>query len=174
MLGRLVPIFLLLCFWGSSFAREIPQYNGGQSDDTRVVGMECHKKNRTLEIGYFTAYNIPFKLMDLWGTFDLKQKSEDGETVEYYEVVRRCNIGNDRFVVRLRADGAAGWGDGVACGTLTGARARVYRNGVMILDVLFEECGAEEVITRAKFVSGSDKPEITRTPDQEFIFGEQQ
>ena len=176
MIKTLTILIALGSFCGLCFARDIPQYDktAMKTDDARVVGMECHKKNKTLEIGYFTAYNIPNKLMDLWDTYDLKKRSADGETPdEFYEVKRYCNLGNERYIVLFRADGVSGWGYGGARGAITGARTRVYKNDVMVLDILFEENGKDEVITKVKFMSGDNKPEITKMSEERFIFGEE-
>jgi hypothetical protein len=43
----------------------------------------------------------------------------------------------------------------------------------MVLDILFEEKDRDEIIAKVRFVSGSDKPEITKMSEQQFIFGEE-
>jgi hypothetical protein len=157
----------------ADFTIDAPQYNRAQmkTDDTRIVGMECHKKKQTLEVAYFTAYNIPDKLMDLWDTFALKENSEDGMSVKaVHEVIRNCNIGADHYVVKFRPI-PGNWNLNRECGGDTYGGAKILKNEVLVFDSDFEKCRSEEVITRVFFSSGAENPEITKISNHEFVFG---
>jgi hypothetical protein len=172
MTVRLIAAVLLFGFWNSCFAFDAPQYSSEWANDgTRIVGMECHKKKQTLELGYFTPNNIPDKRMDLWDTFDLKENTEDGGSVKtVHEVVRRCNIGTDRYVVKVRPV-LGNWNLNGECGGNTAGGAKVFKNGVLVFDSNFEECGSEEVTVKVYFSSAIEKPEITKVSKHEFVFG---
>lgn len=60
MFAQTIISAVVFSFCNLAFAFDAPQHDRKQEkrDDARIVGMECHKKKQTLEVGYFTAYNI--------------------------------------------------------------------------------------------------------------------
>jgi hypothetical protein len=102
---KLKIVFVTLLFCNCAFAFEAPQYDRstGPTDDTNVIGIWCDEKSKILEIGYFSAYNLPTQQMDLWDTFDLKENKKDSYYVEsVHEIVRTCNIDNNQYIVKIR------------------------------------------------------------------------
>lgn len=148
---------------GGSYAFEPLQYDryGPRSDDMSIVGIECNKNSNTLEVGYFTAYNVPTKRMDLWNTFDLKKNKKDSDYVEaVYEVKRSCNLGKDQYLVKARAV-PGNWNLNGRCGGETYGGAKIFKNRKLIFDADFQNCFDEEVITRVLVRPGTEL-EITK------------
>jgi hypothetical protein len=147
-------------------AREVPTYDYRQPmrDGVILVGMECHKKNHTLEIGIFYPSAPPGKPMDLWRTdqlvtFDKKTSFVDHEN----EVQKSCVLDAHRYQVRFR--GIAGAANAMwMCGASQSARATVWRDGRMIFDDDLERCGTEEGIRKVRFSADSDQPVVERAP----------
>ncbi|MDP1929056.1 MAG: hypothetical protein Q8K62_11150 [Thiobacillus sp.] len=147
---RFFTIFAFLIFCNNSLALDVPQYDRTHeiSDDTNVIGIECNKKTKTLEIGYFQAYNLPGKEMDLWDTFDLKTNSKNGDYVQsVHELTRKCNIEKDQYLVKIRPV-PGNWNLNGRCGGRTYGGATIFKNGVKIFDGNFQECESKEIITR--------------------------
>lgn len=154
-----LPIALLAL---SANAAGIPLYDYKQplKDGLTVVGIECHKKNGTLEIGNFDASRPPDKRMDLWATWDLVRYNRNTSMVEQIlEVEKRCNIGDDHYVVRFK--GAPGNSNAMGqCGAFISAEARVTKNGKVLFDQQLEQCNDEAPIRTVRFSTGSDRPQI--------------
>ncbi|OGS75409.1 MAG: hypothetical protein A2Z94_08030 [Gallionellales bacterium GWA2_55_18] len=156
--------FPMLVFCNCALAFDAPQYDRaeGGTDDMRIIGIECHKKLKVLEIGYFTTYNLPTKTMDLWDTFYLKKNKEDSDYVEsVHELVRRCNIGKDRYIVKIRPV-PGNWNLNGRCGGATYGGAKIIKNGVLIFDANFEECESKEIISKVRISTGSKHPAVTK------------
>jgi len=145
---------------------EIPTYDFHRllHDGEAVVGLECHKKDATLEVGIYYASEGPLKRMDLWRVDDLVEVDHDTFQVGHVrQVERSCVIGKDRYRVRfVGLPGAmnANW----LCGALMSATVTVWKNGRQVLDDAFDDnpCRHTEGIHRAVFRSGSDAPDVTR------------
>jgi hypothetical protein len=161
---RLIPTFAFLVLCSDSFAADIPQYDRsrGASDDTNVIGIECNQKTRSLEIGYFTAYNLPSRKLDLWDTFDLKTNTKDGGHVEsVHELTRECKIGEDQYTVKIRAV-PGNWNLNGRCGGRTYGGATLLKNGVKIFDGNFQECESMEIVTKVVISAGRDVPLVVK------------
>ncbi|MES2759660.1 MAG: hypothetical protein V4693_20000 [Pseudomonadota bacterium] len=151
---------LLLCLLLAASvcgAADVPLYDFRKPlrDGVILVGMECHTKNRTLEVALFDGNRPPDKRMDLWPTAELVRY--DGETnmvSEILELERQCMLGDDRYVVRFRGlPGAANatW----QCGAIVTASAKVWKNGRLLFDGVLDTCdGANKI--RVRFRAGSD------------------
>jgi hypothetical protein len=145
-------------------AREVPTYDYRQPmrDGVILVGMECHKKNHTLEIGIFYPSAPPGKPMDLWRTDQLVTFDRKTNFVDQVNEVRKsCVLDGHRYQVRfLGIPGAANamW----MCGASESARATVWRDGQMIFDEDLDRCGVEDGILKARFSPANDKPVIER------------
>ncbi|MET3133370.1 hypothetical protein AAKU55_003660 [Oxalobacteraceae bacterium GrIS 1.11] len=145
----------------ASFADNIPEYDYTKplKDGVNVVGMECHKKNGTLELGYFDSTSPPTKRMDLWRSYDLVKYDAHSMVKKILEVERHCQLADDRYVIRFR--GAPGNSNAMGhCGATVYAGAKVWKNGVMVFDQDFESCDAKETIRSVRFSHGSDLPQI--------------
>jgi hypothetical protein len=151
-----------------SRAAEVPVYDYRQPlHNGAVVGIECHKKKGTLEVGIYTQADGRLKRMDLWRVEDLIRM--DGETFQVQgvrQVERNCEIGTDRYRVRfvgLPGAANANW----LCGALMSASVTVWKNGRQVLDRDFDDnpCRPHiEGIQRAVFRRGQPMPEITAAP----------
>jgi len=168
MLVKLILSIFLLSLSSLGVAFDTPQYDrskGEPHDDRRIVGMECHKKNNTLEVGYFTDYNLPDKRMDLWDTFDLKKNRMDDDGREYvksvHEVERKCTLGKDHYIVKIRPV-PGNWNLNGRCGGATYGGAKILMNGVQIFDGNFEECESKEIVAKIKVFGGQWKPVVTK------------
>jgi hypothetical protein len=171
MFAKMILSAALLSFSNLVFAFDAPQYDRHREkhDDRRIVGMECHKKKQTLEVGYFTDYNLTDKTMDLWDVFDLKTNSSDGMSVKsVHEIIRKCNLGDEYYVIKFRPV-IGNWNLNGACADTFGG-ATILRNGVVVFDQKFEKCGSEEVIVKVFFSKGIENPEITKIPQSKFIW----
>ena len=169
MFEKLILVAALLSFSGFGFAFDAPQYEKGEPhDDRRIVGMECHKKNNTLEVGYFTDSNLPDKRMDLWDTFDLKKNKKDSDYVEsIHEIVRKCKIGNDLYLVKFRPV-PGNWNLNGECGGATYGGAKIMRNGVVIFDKDFEGCNSKEIISKVRISTDQKDPVVTIMTRKEY------
>lgn len=157
-------------------AIRIPQYDkstsGAKSDDTRVIGIDCDEKTKTLEVGYFTEYNLPDKAMDLWDIFNLKTNSAPDErgnqhVLAVHEVVRKCTFNKTHYVVTIHAVPAS-WSLTGECGGETDGRAVIHRNGVKIFDSVFETCISKEIIAKIRIAEGQKKPSVIRMPFKDY------
>lgn len=141
-------------------AGEIRRYdkNGPKSDDQFIVGVECSKAGNYLQIGFFDAYNVPEKRMDLWDTFDLKKNNANGDGVEKaLSVERRCSLGAHHY--KLRITGApANWNLNGACGSITYAKAKVWKDGALIFDEDISSCRDDRALKLMTFFPEADKP----------------
>jgi len=150
-----------------SGAAEVPVYDYRQPlHNEAVVGIECHQKRETLEVGIYKPADGPLKRMDLWRVDDLIRM--DGQTFQVEgvrRVERNCVIGTDRYRVRfvgLPGAANANW----LCGALMSASVTVWKNGRQVLDEVFDDnpCRHTEGIQRAVFRRGQATPEITTAP----------
>jgi hypothetical protein len=146
---------------------EVPAYDFRQPlrDGVAVVGMECHKKNGTLEVGIYYGSDGPLKRMDLWKASDLVEvdpKSFDVQATR--QVERSCTLGADHYRVRfVGLPGAANamW----MCGAAMSATVTIWKNGRQVFkDNLDKACGEEPGIRSVLLRSSADRPEITRSP----------
>lgn len=167
---KLKIIFAVLFFCNCAFAFEAPPYDRsmGPADDLNVIGIGCDEKSKILEIGYFSAYNLPTQQMDLWDTFDLKKNKKDSDYVEsVHEIVRTCNIENDQYIVKIRPV-PGNWNLNGRCGGRTYGGASIIKNGVLIFDANFEECESEEIISKVKISTDQTNPVVTKLKHEEF------
>jgi hypothetical protein len=141
-------------------AGEVRQYdrNSPKSDDRFIVGVECNKVSKQLQVGFFDAHNLPGKRMDLWDTFDLKKNNANGDAVEkVLSVERRCNLGSHRY--QLRITGApANWNLNGTCGSLTYAKAKVWKDGALIFNDDISSCQDARVLKLITFFPDTDRP----------------
>lgn len=141
----------------------VPQYDYRQpmADGVALVGMDCQRKQRKLELGFFYPDQPPRRHMDLWRTADLVRF--DPVTwflTDVYEVERRCVLGKNKYIVRFRGvPGAsnAQW----QCGATSGAHATVWKNGRVVFDDEMAVCQEDSYIRKLVFSSGTDMPVIT-------------
>jgi hypothetical protein len=160
---KLKIFFIILFSYNYAFAIEAPQFDRSQglSDDLNVIGVECNKKANALEIGYFFSNNLPPQPMDLWDTFHLKKNKKDGDYVEsVQEIVRTCSIGNDQYIVKIRAV-PGNWNLNGECGARTYGGAKILKNGVLIFDANFEECRSKEIISKVRITTDQNAPVVT-------------
>ncbi len=157
-------VFVILFFANCAFAFDAPQYDRsrGASDDLNVIGVTCNEKTKVLEIGYFTAYNLPAEPMDLWDTFDLKRNKKNSDYVEsVHEIVRACKIEEDQYIVEIRPV-PGNWNLNGRCGARTYGGATIMKNGVLIFDANFEECESKEIISKVRISTGQEDPVVTK------------
>ncbi len=131
-------------------------------DGLVLVGMECHHKNHTLELGVFFPISPPQKRMDLWSTSDLVSFDSQTHMLEEVRVVeKRCNLGDERF--RIRFEGLPGANNAMwVCGASTGAHAKVWRNEKLVFDGDLYRCNQDGFIKKVSFKRGIDAPEIEK------------
>jgi hypothetical protein len=137
-----IIVSLSLFIGSESFAGEVVQYNreSQKSDGTLIVGLECNKRNNILQLGFFDAYNVPKKNMDLWDTFDLKKNNASGDAVvRVLSVVRGCKLGGVRYRIKITGE-PANWNLNGECGSLTFATAKVWRDERLIFDEAVSDC----------------------------------
>lgn len=162
-----IPLLIGAAIHLGSVAAAIPtiDYRAEVSDETTLVGMECHWKNRTLEIGNYSSLNRPTRRMDLWSTFDLVVWDEKtSDVIKTLSVERSCKLGDATY--RVRFTGAPGGSNAARrCGAFVTARATVWKNGRKLFDQEFEECmGQKRAIANVRFTPGSDQPVISYLP----------
>lgn len=141
----------------------VPQYDYRQpmADGVALVGLDCQRKQRRLELAFFYPDQPPRRPMVLWRTSDLVKF--DPVTLfltDVYEVERKCVLGKDKYIVRFRGvPGAsnAQW----QCGSSSGAHATVWKNGRLVFDDEMAVCQDDSYIRRMVFKSGTDMPVIT-------------
>ncbi|UTY59966.1 hypothetical protein [Massilia sp. erpn] len=142
----------------------VPSYDfrQPQKDGVVLVGMECHHKNLTLELGVFYPSDPPSKRMDLWNTADLvKFNPETSMVQDIFTVEKRCTLGADRYKVQLK--GVPGAANAMSrCGASTGVHASVWKNGQAIFDEDLERCNGDSNIKKLRFEQGADLPAIER------------
>jgi hypothetical protein len=142
----------------------VPQYDYRQpmADGVALVGMDCQRKKRKLEVRFFYPDQPPRYHMDLWKTSDLVRF--DPVTMfltDVYEVERQCQLGKDKYRVRFRGvPGAsnAQW----QCGASSGAHATVWKNGRVVFDDELAVCQEDSYIRKVVFSPGTDMPVITQ------------
>lgn len=156
--------FLSVCtllFVGNvCFAGEVKQYirDSPKSDDQLIVGLECNRNNNSLQLGFFDAYHLPEKRMDLWDTFSLKKNNADGDkVVKVLSVVRICNLGGHRYQIKITG-APANWNLNGECGSLTYATAKVWKNGKLIFDEAISECDDRHQLRSITFSPENDAP----------------
>lgn len=140
-------------------------YRKPLKDGDSLVGMECHWKNQTLDIGAFDSSNPPTRRMDLWAAWDLVEYNEKtGMIKKTLSVERLCKLGADTYKVRFT--GAPGNANIQGrCGAFVSARATVWKNGRKLFDEELEDCmGEPPAIASVRFTAGSDTPIVTRVP----------
>lgn len=140
-------------------------YKAPIKDGDSLVGMECHWKNQTLEIGLFDSSHPPTRRMDLWSAWGLVEfNQKTGMLKKSLSVERSCKLGADTYKVRFT--GAPGNANIQGrCGGFVSARATVWKNGRTLFDEELEECmGEQPAIASVRFTAGSDTPVITRVP----------
>lgn len=157
-----LSIALLLA--ASLCSAEVPTYDARQPQRNGVtlVGMECHHKNLTLEIGVFFPASPPTKRMDLWNTSDLAKFNSTTYSLEKVETVeRKCNVGSNHY--KIRFEGIPGASNAMwMCGASTGVHASVWRNEKMIFDEDLYKCNRNDYIQQIRFKDGVDAPEVNR------------
>jgi len=162
MVRALSSIFLFLscslCF------AEVPTYDARQPqrDGITLVGMECHHRNLTVEIGLFFPASPPAKRMDLWNISDLVKFNPSTYFVEKIEAVeRRCNTGGNQY--RIRFQGIPGASNAMwMCGAGTGVHATVWRNERMVFDDDLYKCSQDEYIGAVRFKNDVAVPEVDK------------
>lgn len=159
VLGLAVP--------GALAAAPIPMvdYQTRLNDGDTVIGMECHWKNQTLEIGQFDSTRPPPRRMDLWSAWNLVHfNDKTGILTKTLSVERQCKLGAATFKVRFT--GAPGNANIQGrCGAFVNARATVWKNGRKLFDQEFEDCmGEQPGIATVRFTPASDTPIITPLP----------
>lgn len=143
----------------------VPQYDYRlpMADGMALVGMDCQRKQRSLELAFFYPDKPPRRQMDLWRTSDLvKFDPVTWFLTDVYEVERRCNAGKDKYIVRFRGvPGAsnAQW----QCGSSSGAHATVWKNGKIVFDDEMAVCQDDSYIRRVRFSPGTDMPIVVRS-----------
>lgn len=159
---RILPSLCLLLTTRVCGATDIPLYDfrTPMQDGVILVGMECHKKNGTLELGLFYANRPPGKRMDLWRTHDLVRYDPTSMMVaEVLHLERQCVIGADRYRVRFTGlPGAANANS--MCGAVVTAAAQVWKNGRLVFDKELDRCDGGNRIRTARFRRGVDVPDI--------------
>jgi hypothetical protein len=158
-------VLLCICLqFSAASCAEIPKLDFRQTlrDGVIVVGMECHKRNRTLELGIFYPGAPSTRPMDLWRTADLVKHDPATYTVtKILDVERRCTIGDDQYRIRFRghADAMnAMW----SCGAIVTADATVWKNGRKVFDGQLGDCNRDDGIRSVTFAAGADAPVVTR------------
>jgi hypothetical protein len=161
---RLAVQFFSTCFLlivgCASFADEVQQYkrSSSKSDDQFIVGLECNRHSNSLQLGFFYAYNLPEKRMDLWDTFFLKKNNENGDlVVKVLSVTRSCHLGGHGYKIKIT--GAPGnWNLNGDCGGVTYAAAKIWKNGKLIFDEALSTCSNEPPLRSITFFAGNDTP----------------
>lgn len=155
-------IYLALFSLHSSADVPIYDIKQPQHDGIVLVGMECHHRNHTLELGMFFPISPPQKPIDLWNTSDLvKFDSQTYMVAEIYAVERRCNLVNERY--RIRFNGIPGANNAMwMCGASTGVHASVWKNETLVFDEDLYRCNQDGYLKKVVFRSGIGAPEIER------------
>lgn len=155
---------LVLSMASSLCSAEVPTYNAHQPqrDGVVLVGMECHHRNLTLEIGLFLPADPPTKRMDLWNISDLVKFNPTTYNLEKVETVeRRCNVGRNHY--KIQFEGIPGASNAMwMCGAATGVHASVWRNDKLVFDEDLNKCSRDDYIQQVRFKDGVDVPEVDR------------
>lgn len=161
---RLFHIVLLgTALQASAAPIPLVDYKTPLKDGQSLVGMECHWKNQTLEIGQFDSSHPPARRMDLWAAWDLVEfDQKTGMLKKTLSVERSCKLGAVTYKVRFT--GAPGNANIQGrCGAFVSARATVWKNGRKLFDEELEECmGEQPAIATVRFTPASDTPVVTR------------
>jgi hypothetical protein len=159
-----LSISILLLVASSLGGAEVPTYDfrKPQRDGVTLVGMECHHRNLTLEIGLFFPASPPTKRMDLWNLSDLVKFNPSTYALEKIESVeRRCNVGSSHY--KIRFEGIPGASNAMwMCGAATGVHATVWRNDKLVFDEDLSRCNQDDYIRQIRFKDGADAPEVDR------------
>jgi uncharacterized protein YecT (DUF1311 family) len=142
----------------------IPQSDiADRMSDGRLIGIDCDKGTKTLEVGYFSSSYPPSKPMDLWDTFQLKTNSiDDRYVLVVHEVVRECLLGDTRYVVTITAE-PGNWGRlNGECGDETYGRAMIRRDNETMFNEIFEGCRSEEVVAKVRLTERREDPTVIR------------
>lgn len=162
MIRFLLSFFLLLI--SVICSAEVPTYDARQPQrgDITLVGLECHHRNLTLEIGLFFPASPPTKRMDLWSISDLVKFDPSTYFLEKVESVERsCNIGGNRFKIQFK--GIPGANNAMwMCGAGTGVHASVWRNGKIVFDEDLHRCNRDDYVGIVRFKNGVVDPEVER------------
>jgi hypothetical protein len=159
-------LFCSITICSAAMAREVPtvDYRASVKDGESLVGIECHKRNNTLEVVAINPGHSPGRRMDVWQASDLlvfDQKTS--MLLKTLAVQRSCKLGDDTFSVRL--EGVAGNSNAQAkCGAFATAHATVWRNGRKVYDADLAECWGEKNVASLRFVPGADAPTVTLEP----------
>lgn len=144
----------------SSHASSIPprDFRAPIKDGESVVGMECHWRNKTLEIGLFYPGTSPERRMDMWSTSDMvvfDKKTSLVKETRFLE--RQCKLGAHDYKVRLT--GVPGNSNALgACGAFVTARATVWKNGRKLFDEDLDDCFGDKAYSSVRFTAQSDRP----------------
>ncbi len=157
---------ILFCAFTASFtvaASEVPRadYRHQVKDGEVLIGIECHQRNKTLEVIAIHPGQSPGRRMDVWQARDLLVFDPKTYTLSKTLAVQRsCKLGADQFKVRL--EGVSGNSNAQGqCGAFATAHATVWRNGQKVYDADLAECWGETNIATLRFVPGIDAPEVT-------------
>lgn len=155
---------IVLLLVSSLCAAEVPAYDARrpQGDGVTLVGMECHHRNMTLEIGVFFPSNPPTKRMDLWNISDLVKFNPSTYFLEKFEAIeRKCNIGGKHY--RIRFEGIPGANNAMwMCGAGTGVHVSVWRDGTEVFDEDMYKCNRDDYVSQVRFKNGIAAPEVER------------
>ena len=156
-------LFCSIAICSAAVAGEVPtvDYRAPVKDGDTLVGIECHKRNNTLEVVAINPGHSPGRRMDLWHTWDLLvYEQKTSMLLKTLAVQRTCKLGEDTFKVRL--EGVAGNANAQGqCGAFSTAHATVWRNGRKVYDADLAECWGEKNIATLRFVPGADAPKVT-------------
>lgn len=162
MIRSLTSIFLLAL--SSLSSAEVPTYDPRQAPPNGVslVGIECHHRNLTLEIGLFVPGDPPTKRMDLWDIFEFVKFNPSTYFLEKVETVdRRCDIGGTRY--KIQFEGVPGANNAMwMCGAATSVHAIVWRDEKIVFDEDLDKCNSDEYIRQVRFKNGIDVPEVIK------------
>lgn len=167
--GLVLAAFLLVPLLYPAIVRaDVPMFDFRQprSDGDTLVGMACHKKKGTLEVGIYYPVDGPLKRMDLWRTNDLvKVNPRSFDVRDTRQVERSCMIGADRY--RVRFVGLPGAANGMwMCGAAMSATVTItiWKNGRQVFrDDLDNGCRDEPGVRTVLLRTGAGRPEITRS-----------
>ena len=156
-------LFCSIAICSAAMAREVPtvDYRKPVKDSDVLVGIECHKRNKTLEVVALNSDHTPGRRMDVWQMWDLLvHDQKTSMLLKTLAVQRTCKLGDDTFKVRL--EGVAGNTNAQGqCGAFATAHATVWRNGRKVYDADLADCMSEKNIATVRFVPGADAPKVT-------------
>lgn len=155
---------VVLLVVSSLCSAEVPTYDARkpQTDAVTLVGLECHHRNMTLEIGLFFAIKPPTKRMDLWDISDLVKFNPSTYFLEKVEKVEKiCNIGGNHY--KIRFEGIPGANNAMwMCGAVTGVHISIWRDGAVVFDEDMYRCNRDDYISQVRFKNGVTAPEVER------------